>query len=67
MTLLLNGKRHSVDAAELLLPDLLKELGFGEVPVLVEHNGEALRPREHAERRLQDGDRLEIIQIVAGG
>jgi thiamine biosynthesis protein ThiS len=35
--------------------------------VVVEHNGEAVAPSEFAQRQLQAGDRLEIVQIVAGG
>ena len=35
--------------------------------VVVEHNGEAVAPSEFARRRLQAGDRLEIVKIVAGG
>ena len=35
--------------------------------VVVEHNGEAVAPSEFAERRLNAGDRLEIVKIVAGG
>ena len=35
--------------------------------VVVEHNGEAVAPSEFARRRLNAGDRLEIVKIVAGG
>ena len=35
--------------------------------VVVEHNGEAVAPSEFNSRRLQAGDRLEIVKIVAGG
>ena len=35
--------------------------------VVVEHNGEAVAPSEFARRELRDGDRLEIVRIVAGG
>jgi thiamine biosynthesis protein ThiS len=35
--------------------------------VVVEHNGEAVAPSEFSGRRLQAGDRLEIVKIVAGG
>jgi sulfur carrier protein len=35
--------------------------------VVVEHNGEAVAPSEFAHRELCDGDRLEIVRIVAGG
>lgn len=35
--------------------------------VVVEHNGAAVAPSEFARRELHDGDRLEIVRIVAGG
>ena len=35
--------------------------------VVVEHNGQAVAPSEFGARVLQAGDRLEIVQIVAGG
>jgi len=35
--------------------------------VVVEHNGEAVAPSEFATRQLDPGDRLEIVEIVAGG
>ena len=67
MTLTINGERKEFEEAELPLPELLNQLGFGERPVLVELNGTALRQREHEETTIQDSDRLEIILIVAGG
>jgi thiamine biosynthesis protein ThiS len=35
--------------------------------VVVEHNGQAVAPSEFSQRQLQAGDRLEIVNIVAGG
>jgi len=35
--------------------------------VVVEQNGEAVAPSEFGQRALADGDRLEIVNIVAGG
>ena len=35
--------------------------------VVVEHNGQAVAPSEFSKRQLNDGDRLEIVKIVAGG
>jgi sulfur carrier protein len=35
--------------------------------VVVEHNGEAVTPSEFPQRQLQCGDRLEIVNVVAGG
>ena len=35
--------------------------------VVVEHNGEAVAPSEFSQRRINAGDKLEIVKIVAGG
>jgi sulfur carrier protein len=35
--------------------------------VVVELNGEAVSPSEFPARQINDGDRLEIVKIVAGG
>ena len=35
--------------------------------VLIEHNQIALHPREWAERKLGEGDRIEFVRVVAGG
>jgi thiamine biosynthesis protein ThiS len=35
--------------------------------VLIEHNGVALHRREWRQRALAEGDRIEIIRVVAGG
>ena len=35
--------------------------------VVVEQNGQAVAPSEFATRQLAHGDRLEIVQVVAGG
>jgi thiamine biosynthesis protein ThiS len=46
---------------------LVAELGLEPSMVLVEHNGTALRRTEWASAALSDGDRIEILQVAAGG
>jgi sulfur carrier protein len=65
MTLHLNGKERGVDAAN--VEALVAELGLPLAAALVEHNGTALLRSEWLKTQLQDGDRLEIIRMVAGG
>jgi sulfur carrier protein len=61
-----NGEvRESPNAAS--VADLVIELGLPAPAVLVEHNGTALRRDEWPARALAEGDRVEIIRIVAGG
>lgn len=66
MHLTINGQIRALDPVNSVAA-LLAELGFGERPVLVEHNGVALFPREFATVPLADGDKLEIIELAAGG
>ena len=49
------------------LEELLKELSLHASLVLVEHNGIALLRDEWATIALTDGDRLELMNIAAGG
>ncbi|MBJ7391566.1 MAG: sulfur carrier protein ThiS [Chthoniobacterales bacterium] len=65
MTLHLNGKERGVDATN--VEALVAELGLPLAAALVEHNGTALLRSEWLKTQLQDGDRLEIIRMVAGG
>ncbi len=64
--LVANGKQVTAN-----LPCSLEEflVAQGLLPrsVVVEHNGEAVAPSEFSKRRLNAGDRLEIVKIVAGG
>ena len=62
----LNGDRQSVSAGT-LLPTLLERLGLSPRGVLVEYNGTALLRDEWPGIRLADGDRVEILRVVAGG
>jgi thiamine biosynthesis protein ThiS len=65
MKLVLNGKDREVDATQ--VENLVAELGLPLAAALVEHNGTALLRSEWARTNLQEGDRLEIIRMVAGG
>ena len=65
MKLVLNGKDREVNATQ--VESLVAELGLPLAAALVEHNGTALLRSEWATTKLQPGDRLEIIRMVAGG
>jgi thiamine biosynthesis protein ThiS len=65
MKLVLNGKDREVNATQ--VETLVAELGLPLAAALVEHNGTALLRSEWARTNLQEGDRLEIIRMVAGG
>jgi len=65
MRLIVNGDPREVGARN--IPDLLAELELPAPAMLVEHNGLALQRHEWPEHPLNEGDRVELIRIVAGG
>ncbi len=66
MTISLNGDPRKVERA-VNIAELVEELGLPAPATLVEHNGLALRREEWPSRTLREGDRIEIVRIVAGG
>jgi sulfur carrier protein len=64
--IVLNGEPKHIERAR-DIPGLLEELGMASPALLVEHNGLALHRDEWPRRSLTEGDRVEIIRIVAGG
>lgn len=62
----INGRPESVPSG-LSVTTLLAHLGFGQTPMLVEHNGLALFPRDFPSTPVGEGDTLELIRVVAGG
>ena len=65
MKLVLNGQDREVRATQ--VEELVAEIGLPLAATLVEHNGTALLRSEWTMVKLNDGDRLEIIRMVAGG
>lgn len=66
ITLLVNGETRSC-SSQILLPDLLQQLGFNPRLVAVEYNGEILHRQFWQQTKIQAGDRLEVVTIVGGG
>ena len=67
-TITLNGEAHIFSPGETsTVRDLIESLQLGPQPVLVELNGEALYAREFSDKTIGEGDRVEIIRMVAGG
>ena len=66
-TITLNGEPRTFDSPVPTVEALLRILGLEGRPVLVERNGEALFPREFGQTALADGDRIEVVRVVAGG
>jgi thiamine biosynthesis protein ThiS len=66
MHISLNGEATDSHGAQ-TVDDLVRRLDLPPETVLIEHNGVALHRREWQKRSLGEGDRLEIIRVVAGG
>ena len=66
MTISLNGE--TVDAREAkTIAELIDRYQLPPQSVLVEHNGLAVHRHEWSKRPLAEGDRVELVRVVAGG
>jgi sulfur carrier protein len=66
MTISLNGE--TVDAREAkTIADLIDRYQLPPLSLLVEHNGLAVHRHEWPKRPLAEGDRIELVRVVAGG
>lgn len=66
MTISANGKDYTIETRT-ALDAFLRQLKLEPKNVVVERNGEPLTPSEARACELAEGDRLEIVRIVAGG
>jgi len=66
MNLLLNGEKRNVPSIG-TVSELLEELNLAAGTVLVEQNGEVVTRARFAEAKLAEGDKIEIVRVVAGG
>lgn len=66
MKVSINGEPRELKEGATIL-ELLQELGVVRERVAVEVNTEVVRKTHHAERRLAEGDKVEIVTFVGGG
>ena len=66
MRISLNGEQTDSRGAA-TIAELIARFEMPPETVLVEHNGVALHRREWPQKALAEGDRIEIIRVVAGG
>lgn len=66
MTVVLNGESRLVSSAR-DVAGLVNELQLLPATLLIEHNGTALHRSEWGSSKLNEGDRVELIRVVAGG
>ncbi|MGM8852188.1 sulfur carrier protein ThiS [Salinicola halophyticus] len=66
MQIQLNGEPHPLDG-EPTLVQLVDSLGLTGRRVAIEVNEEIVPRSQHAQTRLSDGDRVEIVHAIGGG
>lgn len=66
MRIQVNGESREV-ADELTIAELLIELKLDPRYLAVERNLQLVPRADHAETRLTEGDRLEVVTLVGGG
>ncbi|UZJ78053.1 sulfur carrier protein ThiS [Fictibacillus sp. KU28468] len=66
MKLMVNGTALDIASAR-TIQELLGELKLAGKGAIVELNQEILDKNQHAETRLADGDKIEIVHFVGGG
>ncbi len=49
------------------IKEFIDELSLSAVPILLELDGEIFYPDDNYDRKIQAGDRLAVIPIIAGG
>lgn len=66
MQLFVNGQPQEVPDG-LTVSDLIARLGLDRSACAAEVNRELVPKREHSDRRLREGDRVELVTLVGGG
>ena len=66
MEIIINAESRRIEDG-ITVAALLEELGLAGKHVAVEVNLELVPRQRHAQHRLADGDRLEIVTLVGGG
>ncbi|MEO8440480.1 MAG: sulfur carrier protein ThiS [Spartobacteria bacterium] len=66
MTIFVNGEGLKYDEA-LTVDELIRRHQLSAATILVELNGSALHRRDWSGRQLKENDRVEVLQVAAGG
>lgn len=66
ITITLNGSPHILDGP-LSLDGLLESIGLAGKPVVVELNEAAVFPRDYPQTLIENGARVELVTLAAGG
>jgi thiamine biosynthesis protein ThiS len=63
----LNGSPHALEEGAVSLERLLESIGLAGKPVVVELNEQAVFPRDYPGTLVENGARIEIVTLAAGG
>lgn len=66
MILVVNGEEKTLPP-NASVADLVRHLGLEKAACAVEVNKRLVPKRQHAEQRLAEGDRVEVVTLVGGG
>lgn len=66
MEILLNGASHILEPGA-TITQLMDSLPLAGRRVAIELNGRVVPASEHANRKLEEGDRVELITAIGGG
>lgn len=66
MIVQVNGERRELSRSK-TVADFVEELALPAPTLLIEHNGTALHRSEWSAVLLSEGDRIELLRVVAGG
>ena len=66
MEVVVNGEAQVI-TSEITVAELIEQMDLAGKRLAVELNEQILPKRQHAGRRLEPGDRVEIIQAIGGG
>ena len=66
MEIMLNGETKRIEPGT-TIAGLIEELGLARAICAAEVNKCVVPKREHAARRLDEGDRVELVTLVGGG
>jgi sulfur carrier protein len=67
MRVTVNGAARELSAGASTVADVVRAMGLEGKRIAVERNGEIVPKSRHADTRLDEGDRLEIVGAVGGG
>ncbi len=66
ITVILNGKKESLDAS-MSIADLLRQKNIRPEVVTVEHNDDILTRADFQNKTVNDNDRIEFVYFMGGG